>query len=142
MNFRGSKRRDDVTLDMSPMIDVVFLLLIFFLVTATFAQQDQSIIPLDLPEGQSGVSSANVTRTTLIIHPDGVVEIVRPDGQQVTAADGGELEALLNDLFIEAPDEALRLRGDVEASYGQIMGVWDLARRIGFTRVENEIQTR
>ena len=46
------KDDDDVTLEMSPLIDCVFLLLVFFLVTSVF-KQDESVLKLILPETQT-----------------------------------------------------------------------------------------
>jgi len=50
MNF-GRRSQDDLTLDVTPLIDVVFLLLIFFMVTTTFASR--SGIGVKLPEAQA-----------------------------------------------------------------------------------------
>ena len=51
MNFRRT-RREEVGVNLTPLIDVVFLLLIFFMVSTTFTRETQ--LQLDLPESASG----------------------------------------------------------------------------------------
>jgi biopolymer transport protein ExbD len=48
MNFRRHRRREDLGVDITPLIDVVFLLLIFFMVSTTFIRETQ--LRIDLPE--------------------------------------------------------------------------------------------
>jgi biopolymer transport protein ExbD len=47
------RRRESLTLDMTPLVDVVFLLLIFFLVTTVFKKEELALL-LNLPEGKEG----------------------------------------------------------------------------------------
>ncbi|NNE08757.1 MAG: biopolymer transporter ExbD, partial [Gemmatimonadetes bacterium] len=54
MNFRGEKRRAPVV-NLTPLIDALFLLLIFFMVSSTF--RDRAGIPLDLPGANTGESN-------------------------------------------------------------------------------------
>ncbi|WP_456450309.1 ExbD/TolR family protein [Hydrogenimonas sp.] len=47
------RRRESLTQDMTPLVDVVFLLLIFFLVTTVFKKEELALL-LNLPEGKEG----------------------------------------------------------------------------------------
>ena len=53
MNLRR-QRRDDVEVNLTPLIDVVFLLLIFFMVSATFTRESHLKIDLPQADGQQG----------------------------------------------------------------------------------------
>ncbi len=140
MNFRAQRtRRSEPDLDMTPLIDVVFLLLIFFLVTATFAQRDQSVVPVDLPEGQSGASSASDARATVYLEADGTFTLALSDDEVERALSTEGLRQRLEDLYEATPNLPLYLRGDREARYGEVMELLDLARSIGFERVYNVI---
>lgn len=69
-----SVRRGDVAFNMTPMIDVVFLLIIFFLVSSHLAQRENRI-PVDLPlaaDGQQDLS-AEIPRLTVTVRADGGV---------------------------------------------------------------------
>ena len=106
---------------MSPLIDIVFLLLIFFAVTTTFLEQ--SAIDLELPES----STSQATETTRI-----VVEIVasgeiRMQGEVVTAE---QLEARVRDLS-EQERERITVRADSHIEYGLAVQVIDALRNGG-----------
>jgi biopolymer transport protein ExbD len=143
MNFRDQRRRRmDASLDLTPLIDCVFLLLIFFLVTATFAQQqEQSIVPVELPVGSTGESSSATEQVTIFLEADGTYSLRRGEDDVQSGMQRGDLEAALRGLYTAAPDTALFLRGDREARYGEVMRLLDIAREIGFRRVFNVIQS-
>ena len=72
MNFRAGLRKKNTTvLDMTPLVDVVFQLLIFFLLTSTYVQQSQqssSSVPVELPE--SSLDASPNTPEELVISID------------------------------------------------------------------------
>lgn len=68
MGFRRPKReRDDATFDLTPMIDVVLLLIIFFMLTSQFAASDRAT--LNLPD-QAGLGAQETRGTELVIDID------------------------------------------------------------------------
>jgi len=143
MNFReGKSRRIEATLDLTPLIDVVFLLLIFFLVTATFAQRDMSVVPVDLPEGSTGDAATATARITVYVEANGTFTLDSLEGDTVENLSLGEIEDLLEALYAANPDAPLYLRGDRDVRYGEVMLLLDSARRIGFRRVFNVIYQR
>lgn len=64
--MRKDKRRETIAPDLTPLIDVVFLLLIFFLVTSTFKKEELALL-LNLPKSTDGKSSAKELKDRLII---------------------------------------------------------------------------
>jgi biopolymer transport protein ExbD len=121
---RSSGLSDEAEVDLTPMLDVVFIMLIFFIVTASFVKE----VGLDLSRPQGGGSAKTVTTSDNIfiqLTGDGRIFIdqrqadfasvranierlhaERPKGQVVIAADGGAL----NGLLVEVMDQA-RLAG-------------------------------
>lgn len=65
--IRPKRLRDDATFDLTPMIDVVLLLIIFFMLTSQFAATDRA--PLNLPE-QKGLESEGAKGAELVIDLD------------------------------------------------------------------------
>ena len=61
MNFR-QLRRPEVSINLTPLIDVVFLLLIFFMVSTSFSEMTQLVV--DLPEAE-GIARDNRQRTDI-----------------------------------------------------------------------------
>ncbi len=74
MNFRR-QRAEEVSVNLTPLIDVVFLLLIFFMVSTTFTRETQ--LQLDLPQAESGqpVEQADMERIELLIAANGDIVI-------------------------------------------------------------------
>ncbi|MFU8804123.1 MAG: ExbD/TolR family protein [Bradymonadaceae bacterium] len=137
MNFRNTanSRRAETTLELTPLIDVVFLLLIFFLITTTFVQTTEAEIPINLPEAASGVASEQVERMVLVVTATGGVAI---EGEgEVSSAN---LRARLEELHEQNPMASILLKGDVEATHGKVIELLDVVKQTGFSRVNLVIQ--
>ncbi len=116
---------DDATLQLAPMIDVIFLLLIFFMVATTFASPEEQI-DLELPVAESGESALE--------QPNELVIDVTEDGR--TFVEGAELAASELDELLERtaraePDTPVTVRGDRNLDYGRVVEVLDRCRVAG-----------
>ena len=115
-------------LPLTPLIDMVFLIVIFFMINAAFAIH--SVIPVELPGAVSGaVSGAVPGATELII-------TVAADGRIYLDRDGAANAVSLNDLrsvLTGARDLPVVLRGDARAAYGGLVAVMDAVRAAGIT---------
>jgi biopolymer transport protein ExbD len=131
MNFREtrSRRRAEPNIELTPLIDVVFLLLIFFLITTTFVHSDNQQLPLNLPSAAAGESLTQGERTVVYVSAGGGLQIdeetVKPE----------EVSQRLEALFSENPDTHLLIKGDKATNYGHVTDVIDEARRVGFKKV-------
>lgn len=143
MDFRAhSRRRPPPELDLTPLIDAVFLLLVFFLVTATTAQnQAQSSVPVDLPEGATGEGVGADQRITVHLEEDGTVTVETAGAEPFVASDIAALRAHLTSARASEPNAPVYLRGDREVPYGRVMEVLDAARSVGFRQVYNVVYT-
>jgi biopolymer transport protein ExbD len=141
VNFRKAGRRDETTIELTPLIDVVFLLLIFFLITTTFVrpeQQNQSAqIPVNLPSGVSGKAIAEGERLILTVTEEGKIRL--EDG---TVVEGESLVKQLEELHETTPDAAILLRGDTSARHGKVVEILDTIKESGFTEVNLVIDTK
>ena len=129
MNFRrGLRRRAPSTLDMTPLVDVVFQLLIFFLLTSTYVQQSENnnaSVPVELPE--SSLSSNEQPPDELVISVDesGVIFV----GDEQVNLDG--LAERLTRVASRKPDTIVLVRGDQRVPYGRIGQVMSIVRASG-----------
>ncbi|MFQ5670399.1 MAG: ExbD/TolR family protein [Acidobacteriota bacterium] len=114
-------KRAEPRIDLSPLIDVVFQLLIFFVVTTTFLSDTG--IPLDLPEAQSGQEAESRREMSVRISADGAIHF---EGKLVSLAD---LETLMRKAIKKSPQEPVTIYGDGEVDYETIVQVMDVARR-------------
>ena len=111
---RGS--RGDLGINMTPMIDIVFLLIIFFLVSSHMVKQDAQL-KLDLPHATTGHDETNEVRprVTVNVLPSGQVQLA---GQTV----GPESLArrLSNELKQSGSDLEVRIRADRTVPYSSV----------------------
>jgi len=130
MNFRPiSKRKSWVTttLDITPLVDVIFQLLIFFFYTANFIQNPH--IPVRLSKASSAVSSSSQQPLVVTVTRKGEIVI---DGRKL---DLKGLKAHLSRVAAEKPKTQLMIRPDNDAQAGRLIKIIDTARAAGLTRV-------
>lgn len=124
-------RRGDTGINMTPLIDVVFLLIIFFLVSSHLAQQEAHL-PLPLPTAATGEDDWQLDRPRLTIN-------VRGDGQLVAAGqpiDVGRLGGLLRERqeAAKGPLE-VRIRSDRGVAYRLVEPVLKAASQAGIWNI-------
>jgi biopolymer transport protein ExbD len=125
MQFRA-KRYIKPVINIASLVDVLFLLLIFFMVTSAFVEQPN--IKLELPATRHSEVS-KVERTVLTISRDGQLFIKeRPVDKQ-------NLEKELRRLMLDTGDEVLVLKADKLVPYGDVVDVMDSAKGAGFKKV-------
>jgi biopolymer transport protein ExbD len=120
------RRHDPVEVNLTPLIDVVFLLLIFFMVSTTF--ETRQALELELPESVTGVA-AEVSPVTLVVTEQGDYRL----GERELSA-AGLAEALADEA------EAARLHGlvveaDARAVHADVVRVLDQAGALGIRQV-------
>jgi len=121
--LRGGRKPE---VQMSPLIDVIFLLLIFYAVTTQFVSDER--LKLKLPEAETAESvgtSQEEKPPEVKIATDGSIWI---DDQIVPEI---ELESRIRQLVERAPDDGIILKGDRGADYGVVIHVLDVARKVG-----------
>lgn len=124
MRFTRATRRAP-RIDLSPLIDVVFQLLLFYAVTTQFVADDR--MKLKLPEAKTAERQASETTrpTEVVVNAAGDVLV---DGRVVRDAD---LDAAIRQIVAKDPERGLTIRGDQGADYGKVVAVLDAARSAG-----------
>ena len=129
MNFRktDSSNRSGVP-DLTPLIDVVFQLLIFFLLTSKYVEQapnPSSSIPVNLPES-SLTASSNLPQE-MIISIDEEEKIFVGDEEMTL----DQLTQHLSQIVQKKPNTLVLIRGDQKVSYGQIGRIMSIVQASG-----------
>ncbi len=140
MRVPQNLRSGDLEINMTPMIDIVFLLIIFFLVSSHLARQEAQM-DLPLPIADSGTKADEIEGRRLTLNVKGDGEMILA-GRRVTREElGRRLAAALKDANGELE---VRIRGNREVPYrhiAQIMlscarsGIWNVT--IGVYRTED-----
>ncbi len=121
----GEAQERDVTLEMTPLIDMVFLLLIFFLVATTFHQTEREM-QIALPHAAfSGPISTALREIIINVDADGAIIV---SGRTIEPDD---LRALVEDAITANPDQKVTVRGDRTTAYANIVRVLDICKSGG-----------
>ncbi|MEO0652878.1 MAG: biopolymer transporter ExbD [Planctomycetota bacterium] len=118
---------EELALNLAPMIDVVFLLLVFFMVATTFVDPERSL-DLELPPAESGAEPREL--------PDELMIEVRRDGTTSIAGTPYDADGLRAELERVARIEAstpVSIRGDRAVEYWRVVSVLDLCHGVGLT---------
>jgi len=120
---------EDVQINLTPMLDMVFNLLLFFLAATTFAKEEVEL-DLRLPQAKSGTPPEVTKQFVVNVFADGRLSV---DGREVT------LEALrqkLTALGQRDRDQAVLVRGDQQAQFGVGVQVLDACRLAKLAKVD------
>lgn len=115
------------SIDMTPMVDVVFLLVIFFMVSTTFITM-QSGLPVDLPSAKTAVTEPSSLPTVTITKTDQIYV----GGQQVTQA---QLVDAVRKEMASSGYTTVVLRADTTVEHGVVVQVMDLIKQAGAKRL-------
>ncbi len=125
----GDTGDEEFAINLTPMVDMVFLLLIFFLAATTFAS-DESRLDLRLPQAKSGQQGKGDKPLVVNVLADGRLSV---DGRDVT------LQALQQKLHAAGErnaEQAVLVRGDQAAQYGLGVQVLDACRLAKIKKVD------
>lgn len=131
MNFRRQKI-EEVSVNLTPLIDVVFLLLIFFMVSTTFTRETQ--LKLELPQAASGqrVEDRSVQQLELTIAANG--EMALNDRTLMRS----DLETLTAALRRESGGDTLLpviITADAQTPHQYVITAMDAAGQLGFSKL-------
>lgn len=124
--FNTPPRARKPSINITPLIDVMFLLLIFFMVSSTF--RDYPGIDVTLPKAASA-ETQDETGHELVVTDAGEYLL---DGEAIDAQD---LETELRALVVEDPRSAVVLRADEAARFQFVVSAIDAAKKVGVTNL-------
>jgi len=125
MMIRTKSADAGVSIEMTPMIDMVFLLLIFFLVATTF-QQSEREMQVALPFANSSAPISALLQE-LIINVDAEGRIIL--GGKTLSAD--VLRSQVGAAVAANPEQKVTVRGDRNTAYANIIAVLDICKEAG-----------
>ena len=120
------KKRRRVTINITSLIDVVLLLLIFFMVSTNFIEQPG--MKLDLPDSETASSSLR-NELEVIIQPDGDLFL---NGETVTIE---ELRTKFEKFAAGSSAQSLFLKADKNVTHGTVVEIMDIARVNGIQKI-------
>ncbi|MCB1224823.1 MAG: biopolymer transporter ExbD [Verrucomicrobiales bacterium] len=130
MNFRKQHSIEPTPMQLAPLVDVLFLLVIFFAVTSHYARHE-TLMDISVPAAETGEDRPRTQVGEIIVNvrKDGTVVV---NGQELTL---DELLIKMRNIAEVYKDQAVILRGDTETKYDAIIKVLDTCQKAGIWNV-------
>jgi biopolymer transport protein ExbD len=117
---------DEAAIDLTPMLDVVFIMLIFFIVTTSFVKE----AGIDVNKPKAAQAQKKPTATIFIaIRPNGEIHM---DKRMV---DIERVSATIEKLLAESPTDTVIIQADKEAKHGVVVKVMDQIKAAGIDKI-------
>lgn len=125
MIVRSSQPESAPTIELTPIIDMVFLLLIFFLVATTYHQEEREL-EIALPQAESGLPISVALREIVVnVDEDGSITVGRE------RMDVERLRSIVADAVALNAEQKVTVRGDRDAPYASVARVLDVCKAAG-----------
>ncbi|BBB91975.1 MAG TPA: biopolymer transporter ExbD [Methylomusa anaerophila] len=131
MSLRKSRHSIGVHLDMTPMVDVMMLLVIFFMMSTTFILTNPGL-PINLPKAAAVADQ-----------PQNIVVVINRDGQLAVGdrtISLSELRSLLTATAAKQP--VVYLKADKEVRHGTVVEVMDEIRKTGISKLSVAVDAK
>lgn len=121
---------EEPDVNLTPMIDVVFLLLLFFMVSTSFIRE--SSLKVDLPEASGQVLAQQEQAIDIIINLNGIFII---NGITLDNPSSEQLSEHLKQAVGDIEDPHIIISSDAKAEYQSVVTAMDVAQQLGYARL-------
>ncbi len=129
MKFTSRSAEEEVSINLTPLIDVVFLLLIFFMVSTTFDTTSQ--LKIKLPEASQNNDSKPANRMTLLIDAKGRFFL---NSRELANSKQATLRAAL-ERSMEGRDLPIVIQSDADSPVQSLVTAMDVVGQLGISQV-------
>ena len=129
MKFR-TQAPETQEINITPLIDVVFLLLIFFMVSTTF--QEESQLNIELPEASVNEAAPKDTPIVVAIDAEGRFYV---DGQRVVNTQVKSLKQAISQSIPEGELPPVVIKSDLNTPWQAVLTVMDASRQLGLVKL-------
>ena len=127
-------------LDLTPMIDVVFLLVIFFMVTSTFIEEAK-VYKIELPVGENPQTISRDNLITLSVTRDGKIYL-KGDKKEDEIQEMGEVIPKVKDMISQMKGASVVLRCDAQIEYERYLQAKNALRMAGAGLIFEEVEIK
>jgi len=124
------QHREEVSINLTPLIDVVFLLLIFFMVSTTFTRETH--LDVDLPEAVESAPEAPLEGIDILINAEGQYSV---NDKALVNAQPDTLRRAIIEIAGDAHDRPLVITADAATPHQAVVTAMDVAGQLGFSHL-------
>ena len=129
MNFKN-RQAEELDVNLTPLIDVVFLLLIFFMITTTF--QKETELQINLPEASAEDSHDTNRPLEIVVDARGRFFV---DGKELLNSSPATLRNAIPTVPVGHQDRHVVIRGDGQADYQSVVTIMDVIGKLGLVKM-------
>ena len=126
MARKQRREEEEATIDMTPMLDIVFIMLIFFIVTTSFVKEAGIQVNKPKANNRTNEPSANIF---IAIKDNGEIHMDR------RVVDAERVGANIERMLAEQPTDTVVIQADVEAKHGVVVKVMDQIKEAGIDKI-------
>jgi biopolymer transport protein ExbD len=130
MNFQRGKAHEELEMNLVPLIDVLLVIIIFLIVSATFARTSELQINLPTAEAISPVDKPLVI--TVEVDANGRYMV---NGNEVAGGDVGQIASALTKAAGSGKDPTIVINADAKATHQSVVNVMEASRQANYTHI-------
>jgi biopolymer transport protein ExbD len=130
MNFRRNNRSDEPEINLVPFIDVLLVILIFLMISTTYAKYSE--LKITLPSAQADKPVDNVKEVVVVVSAEGRYSVNK---RVIESRDVTVLAAEMSSIAGGDVNVPVVIAGDAAASHQSVFNVMEAARRAGLVRI-------
>ena len=130
MNFQKDKKSDEFEINFIPLIDVLLVIIIFLVVSTTFARFSQ--LKINLPTAEANIADKNLDYINVTISKEGQYAI---NQKPISAQTVEDLTTKLREISAGNMDNPLVINADALASHQSVINVMEASRQAGLTKI-------
>ena len=124
------QKREEVNVNLTPLIDVVFLLLIFFMVSTTFTKETH--LEIDLPQATGDKTVTDEQVLEILITDEGNYSV---NGKPLVNTQAETLRRALKELSGDKRDLPLIITADAKTPHQAVITAMDVSGQLGFSKL-------
>jgi biopolymer transport protein ExbD len=130
MNFQRGKRNEDLEMNLVPLIDVLLVIIIFLVVSATFSRTSE--LQINLPTAEANSPQEKPLTVTVEVDASGRYMV---NGNEVTGAGVDAISSALVKAVGDGKDPTIIINADAKSTHQSVVNVMEASRIANFTHI-------
>lgn len=136
MNFQRGKAHEELEINLVPLIDVLLVIIIFLIVSATFARTSE--LQINLPTAEASSPADKPLIITVEVDAGGRYMV---NGNEVAGADVGQIASALTKAAGDGKEPTIVISADAKATHQSVVNVMEASRQANYTHITFATQT-
>ncbi len=137
MNFRRGRQREELEINLIPLIDILIVILIFLFLTTTYSRFAE--LQINLPEASAAAATDKPTMLSIAVDATGKYSI---NGMPIPYTNTQGFAAAMREAAKSAKEPVIAISADAKATHQSVINVMESARLAGYNHISFTTQTK